>query len=465
MMTQTGEATGDLAPSRFCRACGADAPLGTFFCGECGAALTEATESDATVVVRRRIGGTHWAPAEAAASPRPETVESTAGLHAAPLNSTQNRMRKKRRRKPRWYRRPLVMAPLALVVVIAGLAGTLAYRAQSTFDTIQQVSTLPPQVTDSTVGDENLPADIVFDTEPARVAMVEAGVMPEASDGGVFGGFKDAAGDVGDLASGAAIAAGVKDPSKDAITILVMGVDARPGAPIDIGVRPDAMMVLYLNPVTGACRGLAIPRDTLVNLPGYGETKVNHALMLAGIPYQQLVLEQFLALEIDHYALIDFVGFKELVDAVGGVTINVPSEIKEGESVLFTAGAQTFDGDQALSYARYRGGADVDAGRVRRQQQIIRGLIQTGAGRNIASDVNKLLPAVSNHVRTDLSSAELISFAEQYRTQCSESKLELDTLQGDIVTPDTPDPVYQMPLAYSKVDEAVVREKVANLTR
>jgi LCP family protein required for cell wall assembly len=357
------------------------------------------------------------------------------------------------------------MVPLILVLLVGGAAGAIAYRAQSTLNDIQHVSTLPPQVTDSTVGDDSLPADIVFDTEPARLALVEAGMLPEESDGGVFGGFRDAAGDVGDLASGAAIAAGVKDPSKDAITILVMGVDARPGAPIDIGVRPDAMMVLYLNPTTGACRGLAIPRDTKVNLPGYGETKVNHALMLAGIPYQQLVLEQFLSLEIDHYALIDFTGFKELVDAVGGVTINVPTELKEGETVLFEAGSQTFTGDEALTYARYRGEADIDVGRVRRQQQIIRGLVQTGTGRNIASDVNQLLPAVSNHIRTDLNSTELISLAEQYRTRCSESSLELDTLQGEIVSPETLDPVYQTKLVYSQVDPAIVKEKVANLTR
>jgi anionic cell wall polymer biosynthesis LytR-Cps2A-Psr (LCP) family protein len=187
--------------------------------------------------------------------------------------------------------------------------------------------------------------------------------------------------------------------------------------------------------------------------------------MLAGIPYQQLVLEQFLSLEIDHYALIDFTGFKELVDAVGGVTINVPSELKEGETVLFEAGSQTFTGDEALTYARYRGEADIDVGRVRRQQQIIRGLVQTGAGRNIASDVNQLLPAVSNHIRTDLNSTELISLAEQYRTRCSESSLELDTLQGEIVSPETLDPVYQTKLVYSQVDPAIVKEKVANLTR
>jgi LCP family protein required for cell wall assembly len=323
---------------------------------------------------------------------------------------------------------------------------------------------IPPEVTDSTQGDE-APTGMTFDTQPAQDALQEAGVVVEPADDGLFGKVKNAAGDVGDLASGAAVAAGVKDPSKDAITILIMGVDARPGAPIDIGVRPDALMVLYLNPTTGACRGLAVPRDSLVNLPGYGETKINHALMLAGIPYQQLVVEGFLGIDIDHYALVDFAGFKELVDAVGGVTVNVPSDLTDGGTTLFTAGTQTFTGDQALAYARYRGEADVDVGRVRRQQQIIRGLIQVAAGRNLASDVNELLPALSGHVRTDLQPDELIALADQYKSSCSDSQLELDTLQGDLYSPETLDPLYQQKFQYVKIDPAILQEKVAALTR
>jgi LCP family protein required for cell wall assembly len=460
MTTPTGEIAGEFALLRNCGNCGAAASDEARFCGSCGAMLPDADTELSNGYRRRRIGGTPWTPrTQADAMPEQPSI---AEFEPMPVASSSGR--KRRRHRTRWYRRPLVLAPLILLVLVGGVAGAFAYRAQSTLNSIQDVSALPPQVTDSTVGDEGLPADIVFDTEPARQALVEAGALPEAS-GGVFGSFQDAAGNVGDLASGAAIAAGVKDPSKDALTILVMGVDARPGAPIDIGVRPDALMVLYLNPVTGACRGLAIPRDTLVTLPGYGETKVNHALMLAGIPYQQLVLEQFLSLEIDHYALIDFAGFQELVDAVGGVTINVPTELKNGENVLFSAGPQKFDGEQALSYARYRGEADVDIGRVRRQQQIIRGLVQVGLGRNIASDVNHLLPAVSGHVRTDLNSAELVTLVDQYRSQCSESSLELDTLQGDLIPSETPDPVYQRPMVYSHVDPAVVKEKVAYLTR
>jgi len=358
-----------------------------------------------------------------------------------------------------------LVIPLIALMLAVSVVGALAYRARTTLDQIHSISLVPDVVTDATQSDDGLPTGLTFDTAPARQALETAGVSTDNGESGLFGQVQDAAADVGDLASGAAVAAGVKDPGQDAITILVMGVDARPGAPIDIGVRPDALMVLYLNPTSGVCRGLAIPRDTMATLPGYGETKINHALMLAGIPYQQLVVEQFLDLQIDHYALIDFAGFQELVDAVGGVTVTVPSDVKQGDSVLYKAGSQVLNGEQALAYARFRGGSDGDVGRVRRQQQLIRGLAYASAGRSAASEINSLLPAVADHVRTDLGASDLVTLLDRYRTTCSDAGLELDALQGSLYQPDTPDPIYQQPIDYVRLDESIVAEKVANLTR
>ncbi len=421
-----------------------------------------------------------------------------------------NGTRRRKRRRRRWYRRPIVVVPLVLLLVAGGAAATLAYMAQSTMSTIREVERPPAVVTDNTNDDSiaqiittdptgqeggavapavrlnpwtagpaaaagpvtstansTKPIDsapLTFETGPAQQALIEAGKIDPVDDGGgLLGSFKDTAGDVGDLARGAAVAAGVKDPSKDAMTILVMGVDARPGSPIDIGVRADALMVLHVNPTTGSCRGLAIPRDTITELPGYGQSKINHALMVGGILYEELVVEQFLNLPIDHYALVDFSGFKELVDAVGGVPVTVPKDIMDGDQVMFHAGQQTFDGDTALRYARYRGGSDLDIGRIRRQQEVIRGLIEVTQGRNIARDVRDLLPAVKDHVRTDLSADQLVAFADQYRTLCGDGKLQLDTLQGTFARSETNDPLFKQPLYYQYIDAASVREKVAIL--
>jgi len=237
-----------------------------------------------------------------------------------------------------------------------------------------------------------------------------------------------------------------------------MGVDARPGESIDIAVRPDALAVLHLDPVSGSCRLLAIPRDTRVELPGYGQSKINHALAVGGVPYQMQVVEGYLGIQLDHYGLIDFGGIVQLVDAVGGVTIEVP-ETFTAEEVTFTAGTQALDGEEALVYARYRGGPDGDFGRVHRQQQILRALIAELSGLNVARAANELLPAMREHTRTDLNPAELVNLVTQYRDKCTEASAGMETLDGTTGT--FPDPLLNLDLSYVIIDESEVRTKVA----
>ncbi len=319
-----------------------------------------------------------------------------------------------------------------------------------------------------------------FDTAPAVAAIAQAqqqsmqaagdpdastnsSVQRDESDNdadGFFGSLSQKGGQLRDAAQGAAIAAGLSDPKTAPVTILVMGVDARPGSAIDIGVRPDALMVLHLDPETGACRGLAIPRDSYVELPGYGMTKINHALMLGGIPYEQLVVENYLGIAIDHYALIDFTGFAELVDAVGGITIDVPPELA---SPAVPAGVQTLDGETALLHARYRGGPDGDFGRIKRQQQIMRGLIAAANGRDLFAEATRLLSGLQDHIRTDMELSELVSLAETYQERCTVEGLDMDQIPGDVVYGPLIDPLFNLPLSYVVSDPADVREMVEQL--
>ncbi|MER3485219.1 MAG: hypothetical protein C4345_03810, partial [Chloroflexota bacterium] len=247
----------------------------------------------------------------------------------------------------------------------------------------------------------------------------------------------------------------------EAVTILLMGVDARPGVAFDIGVRPDSLMVLRLNPETGSCRILSIPRDTRTELPGYGLTKVNHALAVGGIPYQKQVVELLLGIPIDHYVLVDFAGFETLVDAVGGITIDVPEGFVAADGTVFVAGRQAMTGKQALAFARYRGGPDGDFGRIQRQQEVLRALIRRASGLNLVRSINDLLPAVRQHVRTDLSAAKIAGFALTYRDTCTADHLEVFRLEGYGATFD--DPLLNLPLWYLVVDEAEIHRKVQML--
>ncbi len=245
------------------------------------------------------------------------------------------------------------------------------------------------------------------------------------------------------------------------MTILVMGVDARPGSAIDIGVRPDALMVLRLDPATGTCNGLAIPRDSLAELPGYGETKINHALMLGGIPYEELVVELYTGIDIDHYALIDFTGFEDLVDAVGGVTITVPDNLA---SPAVPAGTHTIDGEhrppprplprrprRRLRPHPAPAGAHARPHRLRRRQ----------------GPPHRSQPPPPRRCKTTSApisrSTQLVSLAKYYQTNCSATGMTLDTIPGEVVYGPIIDPLFGLPLSYVVSDPKDVQEKVDEL--
>lgn len=472
-----------------CDRCGAAVAVSDAFCASCGIAMGTPSQDAAHaalppdgMVARRRLGGTvelvPAAPALKYASPNGNGTAALAGgvrgagVIASPAAAvTPVRRRRRRRRTRRWYRRPLVVMPLALLIVV-GLAGGLVFhRLGSTLATVRSVSTPPPQVEVSIDEDDFVAAggdpdagplpSIQVDTAPAVAAVAAAGRAPDGGGGGAFGGVRSVASDVADLGRGAAVAAGVRNSAAPALTILVMGVDAGPGQAIDIGVRPDVLMVVRLDPVARECRVLSIPRDTRTELPGYGETKVNHALMVGGIPYQLMVVENLLDITIDRYALIDFTGFKELVDAVGGVTVTVPEAVEFG-GVPIATGRQELDGTEALAYARYRDPATQgDAGRIKRQWSILKGLGQALSGRDLASEVNQLLPAVEGHLRTDISATEFAEIARAYGGRCTVETVQPAMLDGTRVRFE--DPIFGQPLYYNVVDEAKIEERVAAL--
>lgn len=409
------------------------------------------TAGDSAVAGSRRLSGSAWQPS----LPIPEVAP--AGTAVLPIA-----VRRPRRRRRRWYRRKLVLVPAILALLIAGVTSAVLLRAGSTIAELQQVSTPPPSV--ALQDDEGQP-EVQVDTAAAAAAVQEARVArgeQQQDDGGsLFGDFKDKAGDVGDAAGGAAAAAGLTNPETGTINVLVMGVDARPGAPIDIAVKADAILVLHLNPETKSCRILSIPRDTRTELPGYGQSKINHALLVGGIPYQQLVVEKMLGIPMDHYALLDMAGFEALVDAVGGVTVNVTEDITVAGGIELKEGMQRLDGPAALGYARNRTGPEGDVGRIKRQWAVMRGLVSEANGRDLARDVNQLLPAVEHHIRTDLSASEMVAIAKTFGSSCTDQTMGTAVLAGSQVR--LQDPMLKQTVYYNVVDEPVIRQRVAEL--
>src|SRR3954463_11559176 len=171
-------------------------------------------------------------------------------------------------------------------------------------------------------------------------------------------------------------------------TILVLGTDARPpdtnepGAPhkkkcfeqqshgdapydgCEAGEnRADTLMLIRAG--GGVFRKLSIPRDTFAEIPGYAPTKINAAFSFGGAALQIKTIEQFLGTKIDHVAIVDFTGFEKLIDAVGGVEVNLPHKLcadisggsgggQGGITLHLKKGENTLDGEKALAYSRIR---------------------------------------------------------------------------------------------------------------
>src|SRR5262249_9019620 len=145
--------------------------------------------------------------------------ESALEVPGLVVADNKTKRRKRKRSKHRFYRRPLFVVPMVLLLVCLATVGTATYRAESTIATLQQVSTPPPVGADNTVGDDPVPTGVAIDSSPARQAVAAANqggsgsqLPTGSSSGGVFGAVKDAASGAGDLAAGAAVAAGVTDP-------------------------------------------------------------------------------------------------------------------------------------------------------------------------------------------------------------------------------------------------------------
>jgi len=155
--------------------------------------------------------------------------------------------------------------------------------------------------------------------------------------------------------------------------VVLLGSDARAAEPS----RSDTIVVAKAG--GGA---LAVPRDTLVQIPGVGQDKVNAALAHGGPELAVKTLEGLTGVPIGNYVVVDFGAVEEIVDALGGVTVEVDEPIQytlDGRYVSIPAGRQTLDGFEALAYVRYRGGPTADIGRIGRQQEFLRALAAEAA--------------------------------------------------------------------------------------
>ena len=202
-----------------------------------------------------------------------------------------------------------------------------------------------------------------------------------------------------------------KVKAKEPLNILLLGVDQRAG---DRG-RSDAIIVMTLKPDTDEMLMVSIPRDTRALMVGKGTTeKINHAYAHGGADMAINSVEHLLGIEIDHYISINMEGLQELVDAVGGVTVQNDLEWNDG-TYNFTKGPVTMDGKKALAYVRMRKqDSRGDFGRADRQRQVIEAIVKKGASVGNVTKVNDLISIMGTNVSTSMQFSDMNSLLTGY---------------------------------------------------
>lgn len=199
---------------------------------------------------------------------------------------------------------------------------------------------------------------------------------------------------------------------RDPFSVLMLGVDARPG---DKG-RSDTMIVLTVNPDQQSIKMLSIPRDTRTKIVGKGfDDKINHAYAFGGVEMSMDTAENFLDIPIDYYMQLNMEGFEDIVNAVGGVTVNNGLSFSEG-GYDFPEGEIVLNGKEALSYVRMRKkDPNGDFGRQQRQRQIIQGVINKGASFGSITKFDDIFEALGKNVKTNITFDEMVDIQKHYK--------------------------------------------------
>jgi len=200
---------------------------------------------------------------------------------------------------------------------------------------------------------------------------------------------------------------------KEPFAVLMLGVDEREG---DRG-RSDTIIALTVNPEQNSIKMLSIPRDTRTEIVGRGtQDKINHAYAFGGVEMSMDTVENFLDIPIDYYVKVNMEGFQDIVDAVGGITVNNEFAFTQ-DKIQFAEGTLNLDGKEALAYVRMRKqDPSGDFGRQKRQRQVIQGVINKGVSFNSLTNFGNIFEALGNNVKTNVTFDEMVEIQSHYRS-------------------------------------------------
>jgi len=184
------------------------------------------------------------------------------------------------------------------------------------------------------------------------------------------------------------------------LNVLVLGVDTRPDSE-EMGSRTDTIMLVQVVPKTGDVKLLSVPRDLYVKVEPGEKDRINAAYNYGGIDETIAALENYTGVSVDHYATIDFEGFEKVIDAMGGVRVDV-GEGQFPEKWSMGEGVQRLNGHKALIFARYRGTPGADLDRMQRQRELVAALRSEALRWHTVKTLPQIMEVMAENVKTDL---------------------------------------------------------------
>ncbi|OXM86485.1 LCP family protein [Paenibacillus rigui] len=201
---------------------------------------------------------------------------------------------------------------------------------------------------------------------------------------------------------------------KQRVNVLLLGGDSR-GLKKNEIPRSDTLMVASIDPVTKKAYLFSILRDTYVKIPGQGEDRINAALATGGPNLAMRTVSDLLGIPIQYYVYTDFKGFIALVDAIGGIDIDVEKNMKYTDAedgheydIDLKKGMQHLDGKTALQYVRFRHDAMSDFARTERQRKFMTAVAQKMQSTSSLIRLPKILNSVDPFIETNLSTTDML---------------------------------------------------------
>lgn len=252
---------------------------------------------------------------------------------------------------------------------------------------------------------------------------------------------------------------GDKEEYKDRMSVLLIGADQRPGLE---KFNTDTLILATIDPQGPRISLLSIPRDTRVSIPRYPNIKINSVVPLTDMETLQRVVSELTGISIAGYVQTNFDGFKQIIDTLGGVTVNVEKDMyyetgdEEDGYINLKKGFQKLDGSKALQYARFRHDALADISRTARQQVVLKAVANEMLQVSTIPKLPRLIPQLMKVVQTNLLLGDIIKLSKA-GFQFQDAEIVTQTLPGKFSDLDG--------ISYWEVDPKEAREIVSNLFR